>query len=454
MSSLIFPLLLAVLCGLISCDERSEPIREKSIIPDANDIDNMVDVAEGDLIDPDVFRDTLELIASRGFEAEEHKVITEDGYIITLHRIINPFIPRNVSNRKPVLCVHGLMDTSASFVMNSAGGFARPLMKNASFTNQSVVGNNLGFELSNHGYDVWLGNPRGSLYNHNERTTNGSGSAFWEFTIDEMAKYDLPAFIHKIQDETGSKTVGYIGHSQGTGMMFALLALSAQGMNSTSHANVDYNSIIKPFIALAPVTHLQWTNSPLIQLARIPGAINILRALRIKSFPPPHELFFNRIIVNTNCRALGTWFCAQTVFLGVGFDEEQFDVKRFRVYGSHSPSPTSVMNLIHFVQIYKSGNFSTFDYGPKMNAIKYGSSKNPEYDLKGITNKYIALFSSENDWCADPKDVDYLRKSLNVDLFEDYLVPYKKWNHMDFLWAKEAGKYINRKVIEVLDRAN
>ena len=177
MSSVIFPLLLAVLCGLVLCDQTSQSISEKSIISDSNEIDNLVDVTEDDLIDPDVFRDTLELIASRGFEAEEHKVITEDGYMITLHRIINPFIPRNVSNRKPVLCVHGLMDTSASFVMNSAGGFARPLINNASFTNQSVVGNNLGFELSNHGYDVWLGNPRGSLYNHNERAS-GSGSGF------------------------------------------------------------------------------------------------------------------------------------------------------------------------------------------------------------------------------------------------------------------------------------
>lgn len=427
----------------------------QSDIDNGNDIDNMVEVSKDDLIDPDVFRDTLELIASRGFEAEEHKVITEDGYIITLHRIINPFIPRSISNQKPILCIHGLMDTSASFVMNSAGGFASPLITPPSYNNQSNTGNNLGFVLSNHGYDVWLGNPRGSLYNHNERANVDSKSEFWDFSIDEMAKYDIPAFVNKIQTETGSRTVGYIGHSQGTGIMFALLALSAQGgMKNTNYASVDYNAVIRPFIALAPVTHLQWTKSPLIQLARIPGAIKVLNHLGLKSFPPPHELFFNRIIVNTNCRALGSLFCAQTVFLGVGFDEEQFDVKRFRVYGSHSPSPTSIMNLIHFVQIYKSGNFSTFDYGPEMNEIKYGSKINPVYDLKGINNKFIALFSSDNDWCADPKDVDYLRKSLSVELFEDYVVPYHKWNHMDFLWAKEAGKYINREVIKVLERAN
>lgn len=40
--------------------------------------------------DPDVDRTVPELIASRKFVCETHYVTTDDGYILTVHRIVNP----------------------------------------------------------------------------------------------------------------------------------------------------------------------------------------------------------------------------------------------------------------------------------------------------------------------------------------------------------------------------
>ena len=37
----------------------------------------------------------------------------------------------------------------------------------------------------------------------------------WDWSYPEMAKYDLPAFIIKIKEETGFAQVAYVGYDQG-----------------------------------------------------------------------------------------------------------------------------------------------------------------------------------------------------------------------------------------------
>ena len=39
---------------------------------------------------------------------------------------------------------------------------------------------------------------------------------FWDFTWDEMAKYDLPAMIEFVLEFTGQEDLFYAGHSMGT----------------------------------------------------------------------------------------------------------------------------------------------------------------------------------------------------------------------------------------------
>jgi len=36
---------------------------------------------------------------------------------------------------------------------------------------------------------------------------------FWEFSFDEMAKYDVPAAIKMVLNKTGVNNLTYIGHS-------------------------------------------------------------------------------------------------------------------------------------------------------------------------------------------------------------------------------------------------
>lgn len=142
--------------------------------------------------------------------------------------------------------------------------------------------------------------------------------------------------------------------------------------------------------------------------------------------------------------------CESVTFLFCGPDSRQFNATRFPVYVSHTPSGTSSLNVVHFAQLVKSKKMTFYDYGSKLNKQKYGSKHPPRYPLENITNKFIALISSKNDWLADPEDVDILRQKLRVKLIDDHVIPDKYWNHVDFIWGINSGKFVNERVLKLL----
>lgn len=77
--------------------------------------------------------------------------------------------------------------------------------------------------------------------------------------------------------------------------------------------------------------------------------------------------------------------------MGVGYDWQQANPERIRVYASHCPSPTAIKNIAHFVQGYKKNNFAMYDYGRKGNLIAYNQTKPPVYNVGKISTKYMAF---------------------------------------------------------------
>lgn len=146
--------------------------------------------------EPDVRMTAPEMITLRGFDVELHRVVTEDCYVLTLHRIVHPNLSDN-ERRRPILLQHGLMGTSADFLMNSIGG------RIDDSDNRSLA-----FHLAKLGYDVWLANSRGNTYslNHTHMDSNRD-KKYWQFSFDEMSKFDLPATIAHIQNQTGRGSV-------------------------------------------------------------------------------------------------------------------------------------------------------------------------------------------------------------------------------------------------------
>lgn len=78
--------------------------------------------------------------------------------------------------------------------------------------------NSLAFILVDHGYDIWMNNTRGNRYSRHHQFLDPDldKKQFWDYSFEDMGKYDLPALFNYVLMKTGVKTVTYIGHSQGT----------------------------------------------------------------------------------------------------------------------------------------------------------------------------------------------------------------------------------------------
>ena len=118
--------------------------------------------------------------------------------------------------------------------------------------------------MANAGYDVWLGNYRGNTYSRGHCTLRPDQKEFWKFSWDEMGKYDIPAMIDHILNETGQKKLFYIGHSMGT-----------TGFMVMANERPEYQDKIIMASLLAPVAYVNHMKSPIKYLAPFSKSIEV-----------------------------------------------------------------------------------------------------------------------------------------------------------------------------------
>lgn len=69
--------------------------------------------------------------------------------------------------------------------------------------------------LADAGYDVWMGNARGTEISRQHVTLDPEKEEFWAYSWQHIGQKDLPAFIDYILEKTQYKKVTYVGYSQG-----------------------------------------------------------------------------------------------------------------------------------------------------------------------------------------------------------------------------------------------
>jgi lysosomal acid lipase/cholesteryl ester hydrolase len=106
----------------------------------------------------------------------------------------------------------------------------------------------LPYFLQEKGYDIWLGNNRGSppSKKHVSKNPKKENGDFWDFCMDDFVKYDIVSEINYIKKHTGAKKVDFIGYSEGS-TLFLMLYMD--------NPNFVENSINK-FVSIGTVPNL------------------------------------------------------------------------------------------------------------------------------------------------------------------------------------------------------
>jgi len=359
---------------------------------------------------PDEDLTVPELIKFWGYPVESHDVYTQDGYILTLHRIPHGRLETHHTPRPVMFLQHGLLGASSSWVVN---------LPHQSF----------GYVLADAGYDVWMGNIRGNTYSKKHRTYDITGWRYWQFSFEEHAKFDLPAMVDYALNTTGQSQLYYVGYSQGTTMAFAGLS-----------ENLELQKKIKAVYALAPVARLgNVFGGPLRFMANFEYWFRfIFKLFNIRNFLPSTSAL--KWLADKSC-PLNRALCDDytTRFYGL----HNFNVTRKSIYMSHTPAGTSVRNMYHFMQLVQDEKFQKYDYGTWENLKKYKSLYPDEYDLTAIQNK-VVLFYGKSDWLTHPSDVAWLSQQLpNVH----DTVKIEDYDHFDFVWGLNAREKIYNRII-------
>lgn len=378
--------------------------------------------ANSRLENPDVSLSVPAIIAHHGYTCETHTIVSQ-GYLLNIHRI-----PRskdgNEIPRKTVLLHHGLFASSADWILNGPEKA-------------------LAYVLADAGYDVWMPNIRGNKYSREHSWLKTNSKSYWNFSWHDVAKYDVPKIIDYILKTKGSDTkITYVGHSMGTTILFAMLVLRP-----------EYNNILNAGFALAPVVFMSDIESPLKSLAPITSNVAYMEMLYGSyEFIPKHSSL-GRISSSCEVDKMDFMLCKSAIFYLVGYNEKQFNKTLLPVFLTHLGTGTSWKTAVHFAQeIIAGGKFQNFDYGAYNNEKIYGSNTPPEYDLSKITLP-IHLFWAQNDLLSSEKDVKKLYERLPSKT-EIYMVPDPDFNHLDYLWAVDAPRLVNNKLLESLNKAH
>jgi len=368
---------------------------------------------------------TIDIIRCHGYPAQEYEVTTEDGYILTMHRIEHGKANAGDDFVRPVVFLqHDFLGSSADFVIQHHS-------------------KSLGFILADNGYDVWMGNFRGNTYSRKHTSLKPNHKKFWNFAIDELARYDLPAMLTAVLEETTEGDLLFVGHGLGTTAAMAM-----------PHYRPELNDKIRLANFLAPMAYISSMKSPIGYIAMEEGILQFFDSF----FGDGELLPSNRII---DC--LATLFCknpttvemcSELIFLITGFDSDQLNITLMDSFMHHSPAGTSSKTLLHVLQLVKSGGFHGFDWGSKhANEEHHGEKDPPTYRLHDVEYP-VAVYYGDNDLLVDKIDVEkttselpFIVSSPNIMIHE---VDYENWNHMDFVWGMDAKTFVYQDLIQNL----
>ncbi|XP_024542122.1 triacylglycerol lipase 2 isoform X2 [Selaginella moellendorffii] len=358
----------------------------------------------------DSFCSTLVLV--HGYPCQEFKVTTPDGYILRVHRIPHGVAGVSSPSPKPVFLQHGVLQGGDDWV------FYPPR-------------NSLGFVLADEGFDVWIGNLRGTHWSRQHVSYSSGDKAYWDWTWDGHAQYDLPAMLNLVHENTGSELY-YVGHSQGT--LIALAAFSESKLMN----------VVRAAVLLSPIAYLKGMTSTLSRLAALLYMDQIYDDVGLSQFTLESGIgaYLLRNLCSLDPR------CADLLVLVTGRNC-CFNASLTSYYRQFEPQGSSTKNLVHLAQMVRTGLFAKFDYGSSLGNMRaYSQVVPPTYEPANIPKSFpVFLVYGGKDTLSTPQGVQELAKRLVCTQQTLFLPNYA---HADFVVGTRARQDVFDPVIKFI----
>ncbi|XP_021668172.1 triacylglycerol lipase 1-like [Hevea brasiliensis] len=337
-----------------------------------------------------------EVIQPVGYPCTERTIQTKDGYLLALDRVSSRNGNPGMQRGPPVLLVHGIFMAGEAWLLNSPETSLLSI-------------------LADQGFDVWIGNVRGTFWSYGHVSLSEKDKEFWDWTWQELALYDLSEMIHHIYSTTNSKIL-IVGHSQGS--MMSLAALTQPNIVE----------MVEAAAFLCPISYLKHFSAPLATKLVSIHLDEIVLAMGIHQLNIRSETFTK--LLNSICD--GHVDCKNLLSSVIGKNCCLNSSSIVKLY-TYEPHPTSAKNMAHLCQMIRQGTFSKYDYGRSENLKLYGQEKPPEFDLSLIPKSFpLWMGYGGYDAVANVTDVENTIKKFQT---KPELLYIENYGHIDFLMS-------------------
>ena len=329
-----------------------------------------------------------------------HFFPTQDGVQLKLTRYQG-------GDKGPVILSHGLGVSSLIFSMDT-------------------IDTNLLEYLWSHGYDVWLLDYRASI---------DLPAAATQFTADDIASFDYPAAVAKVQELTGAKTVQMVVHCFGSTTFFMAMLAGLKGVRSALCSQV--------------ATHM---SAPILTRLKcglhLPSFLEALGVPSLTGYTDTHADWQDRLYdkflqlypveATERCESA---VCHRITFMyGLLFEHEQLNA--------------ATHNALH--EMFGVGNIKAFEHLALMTRQGHIVGANgaeiylPHLDRLAIPITFI--HGAENQvFLPESTETTYnlLREKNGRGLYQRHVVP--RYGHIDCIFGKNAVVDIYPLVLQHLE---
>lgn len=186
---------------------------------------------------------------------EIHEVVTKDGYKLNMHRIPHG-LQKTDKPRIPVFLMHDWIQTASAWIaLGPNDSLGKKFKRNSNTFLCLILFYLTAYLLADAGFDVWLGNARGTEYSQKHISLSSKELEYWLFEWHQIGVYDLPACIDYILNVTNRDQLTYVGFSEGTNT-FLVMATERP----------EYNAKITAANLLAPIAFMNGVTNPLFKV--------------------------------------------------------------------------------------------------------------------------------------------------------------------------------------------